>query len=66
MRPDVLCRDVCAPRPVADMPKNGGSAPPAWLGSFRCMVVRYEGSLTIYQAFSHIARFAIVLRRALK
>jgi hypothetical protein len=48
------------------MPKNGGSAPPAWLGSFRCMVVRYEGSLTIYQAFSHIARFAIVLRRALK
>ena len=38
----------------------------AWLGNFRRLVVRYDRSLTIYQAFVHIACFTIVLRRVLK
>jgi len=38
----------------------------AWLGNFRRLVVRYDRSLTIYQAFIHIACFMIVLRRVLK
>jgi transposase len=38
----------------------------AWLGNFRRLVVRYDRSLTIYQAFVHIACFLIVLRRVLK
>ena len=38
----------------------------AWLGNFRRLVVRYDRSLTIYQAFVHIACFIIVLRRVLK
>jgi transposase len=40
--------------------------PFAWLGNFRRLVVRYDRSLTIYQAFFHIACFMIVLRRVLK
>ncbi len=38
----------------------------AWLGNFRRLVVRYDRSLTIYQAFFHIACFMIVLRRVLQ
>ena len=38
----------------------------AWLGNYRRLVVRYDRSLTIYQAFFHIACFMIVLRRVLK
>ncbi|MGD0697819.1 MAG: IS5 family transposase [Terriglobia bacterium] len=38
----------------------------AWFGNFRRLVVRYDRSLTIYQAFFHIACFMIVLRRVLK
>jgi len=38
----------------------------AWLGNFRRLVVRYDRSLTIHQAFVHIACFIIVLRRVLK
>ena len=38
----------------------------AWLGNFRRLVVRYDRSLTIYQAFFHIACFMIVLRRVLR
>ena len=38
----------------------------AWFGNFRRLVVRYDRSLTIYQAFFHIACFRIVLRRVLK
>ena len=38
----------------------------AWLGNFRRLVVRYDRSLTIYQALFHIACFMIVLRRVLK
>jgi transposase len=38
----------------------------AWLGNFRRLVVRHDRSLTIYQAFFHIACFIIVLRRVLK
>ena len=38
----------------------------AWLWNFRRLVVRYDRSLTIYQAFFHIACFMIVLRRVLK
>ena len=38
----------------------------AWLGNFRRLVVRYDRSLKIYQAFFHIACFMIVLRRVLK
>ena len=38
----------------------------AWLGNFRRLVVRYDRSLTIYQAFIHIAFFMITLRRVLK
>ena len=37
-----------------------------WLGNYRRLVVRYDRSLTIYQAFFHIACFMIVLRRVLK
>src|SRR5207245_7949129 len=35
-----------------------------WLGNFRRLVVRYDRSLTIYQAFFHIACSMIVLRRS--
>ena len=35
----------------------------AWLGNFRRLVVRYDRSITIYEAFFHIACFMIVLRR---
>ncbi len=38
----------------------------AWLGNFRRLVVRYERSDTIYEAFFNIACFMIVLRRVLK
>lgn len=38
----------------------------AWLGNYRRLVVRYDRSLTVYQAFFHIDCFMIVLRRALK
>ena len=38
----------------------------AWLGNFRRLVVRYDRSLTIYQAFIHIAFLMITLRRVLK
>lgn len=34
----------------------------AWLGNFRRLVVRYERSLTIYNAFFHVACLLIVLR----
>jgi transposase len=34
----------------------------AWLGNFRRLVVRYDRSLTIYQAFFHIACFMITAR----
>ena len=37
----------------------------AWLGNLRRLVVRYDRSLTIYQAFIHIAFLMIVLRRVL-
>jgi transposase len=37
-----------------------------WRGNYRRLVVRYDRSLTIYQAFFHIACFMIVLRRALQ
>ncbi len=37
----------------------------AWLGNFRRLVVRHDRSITIYQAFFHIACFMIVLRRVL-
>jgi len=38
----------------------------AWLGNYRRLVVRYDRSITIYQAFFHIACFMITLRRVLK
>jgi transposase len=38
----------------------------AWLGNFRRLVVRYDRSLTVYQAFFHTACFMIVLRKVLK
>jgi transposase len=38
----------------------------AWLGNFRRLVVRYDRSLSIYQAFFHIACFVIVLRRVVQ
>src|ERR1700722_441508 len=38
----------------------------AWLGNFRRLVVRYDRSHTIYEAFFHIACFMITLRRVLK
>jgi transposase len=38
----------------------------AWLGNYRRLVVRYDRSITIYEAFFHIACFMIVLRRVLK
>src|SRR5258708_29046573 len=38
----------------------------AWLGDFRPLVVRYQRSDTLYQAFFNIACFIIVLRRVLK
>jgi transposase len=38
----------------------------AWLGNFRRLVVRYDHSDSIYEAFFHIACFMITLRRVLK
>jgi transposase len=38
----------------------------AWLGNFRRLVVRYDRSITVYEAFFHIACFMITLRRVLK
>ena len=38
----------------------------AWLGNFRRLVVRYDRSLTVYQAFVHIPCLRIVLRKVLK
>jgi transposase len=38
----------------------------AWPGNFWRLVVRYDRSLTTYQAFVHIACFMIVLGRVLK
>jgi transposase len=38
----------------------------AWLGNFRRLVVRYDRSITIYEAFFYIACFMITLRRVLK
>lgn len=34
----------------------------AWLGNFRRLVVRYERSLTVYNAFFHLACCLILLR----
>ena len=44
-------------------PWNGRSP---GLGNFRRLVVRYDRSLSIYQAFFHIACFMIVLRRVVQ
>ena len=38
----------------------------AWLGNFRRLVVRYDRSLKIYEAFFQIACLMIVLRRVVK
>ena len=38
----------------------------AWLGNFRRLVVRWDRSTTIYEAFFHIACFMIVLRRVVQ
>lgn len=38
----------------------------AWLGNNRRLVVRWDRSLTIYNAFFHIACFMIVLRRVVQ
>ena len=38
----------------------------AWLGNFRRLVVRWERSATVYQAFFHIACLMIVLRRVVQ
>ena len=38
----------------------------AWLGNFRRLVVRYDRSTTIYEAFFHIACLMITLRKVLK
>jgi len=35
----------------------------AWLGNFRRLVVRYERSLKMYQAFFHVACLVITLRQ---
>ena len=35
----------------------------AWLGNFWPLVVRYDRSLRIYEAFFHIACFKIALRK---
>jgi len=35
----------------------------AWLGNFRRLVVRYERSLKMYQAFFHVACLLITLRQ---
>ena len=33
-----------------------------WLGNFRCLAVRYERSLTLYNAFFHLACCIILVR----
>ena len=38
----------------------------AWLGNFRRLVVRWDRSTTIYQAFFHIACLMIVLRKVVQ
>ena len=38
----------------------------AWLGNYRRLVVRYDRSLTVYQAFVHVPCLMIVLRKVLK
>jgi transposase len=38
----------------------------AWLGNFRRLVIRWDRSATIYQAFFHIACLMIVLRRVVQ
>ena len=38
----------------------------AWIGNYRRLVVRWDRSLTIYNAFFHIACFMIVLRRVVQ
>jgi len=38
----------------------------AWLGNYRRLVVRYDRSITIYEAFFHIACLMITLRKVLK
>jgi hypothetical protein len=38
----------------------------AWLGNFPRLIVRYDRSLIIHQAFVHIACLIIALRRVLK
>ena len=38
----------------------------AWLGNYRRLTVRWDRSLTIYNAFFQIACFMIVIRRVLK
>ena len=38
----------------------------AWLGNFRRLVVRYDRSITTYEAFFHIACLMITLRKVLK
>lgn len=38
----------------------------AWIGNYRRLVVRWDRSLTIYNAFFHIACIMIVLRRVVQ
>ena len=38
----------------------------AWIGNYRRLTVRWDRSLTIYNAFFHIACFMIVLRRVVQ
>jgi transposase len=35
----------------------------AWLGNFRCLVVRWELHITMYQGFFHVASLLITLRQ---
>ena len=38
----------------------------AWIGNFRRLVVRYEKSITVYNAFFHIACIVITLRQIVR
>lgn len=35
----------------------------AWLGNFRCLVVRWDLLITVYRAFFHLACLIITLRQ---
>lgn len=35
----------------------------AWLGNYRCLVVRWDRRITIYNAFFHVACLMITLRQ---